>query len=423
MNKEKYYYLASLPVSAVIAVMIAWHADGITYASENNPQTSVQETSTQVETTSLEQTNLQDTASADTAAMTDGSSAETTTSDTGATDLQSTSRMTTAVSNIQQTVPEPTMKLGNSRIYDVSTPTDMYGADEETTSQIQLVAPESSFQVTYVQDNRDLVSKMTDVLTSLGTDTIREYSADLSVYITLPSDIDISGMDRSSFILEGYYALFDIVNLDIEQAESFTLITLEFSAKTNYSSIESLLNDYQENAVGKITLSGLSVPSSYSLGDVFYINSLPQGTVNVTVNDMKYQFEAIPSISYGNDGETKTFIDPQTDGLLPHVTFKVGISDPENTADSEDTADSENTAIDIENTTTDIMISEHTEEAASKEKTTEFVDRQAPKAVSAAVHETSDIQTGSETHIFGWLVVLVLSIGALFSRHLKIEKR
>jgi hypothetical protein len=247
----------------------------------------------------------------------------------------------------EQTVIPPTMINGDNWIYDRTVPIDMYASDETTTTQIQVVAPESSFQVTYTQDNSEIVSAMTDVLSVLGTDLINSYSSDIRISFFLPIEIDPSNISTSSFALEGFFSLFEIEDIALEEFTNYscTLITLEFQSKTNYTSVETLLSAWQENTSGKIIMSGLSVPSSYSLGDVFYISAIPLGTINIKVDEIVYQFEGISSPDTGDDGMNDTFQETETEDYRAHVTFQVGLTgtEAEDTEDTSDTA-AENTA-------------------------------------------------------------------------------
>lgn len=298
-------------------------------------------------------------------------------------------------------------QYGNHLIYDVDTPIDMYGSDETTTTEIQMVESGSSFQVTYSQDNSALVSAMESVLSSLGTDTIDKYSGDLTVYFILPSDIDTSGLSASSFTLEGSYSLYDIEDVAIEQNDSFTLISVTFTPKTSYTSIDSMLSAWKENTDAKIILSGLSVPASYDQGDTFSVSAIPQGTVDADIGDIKYQFEAIPDPSAGDDGLEETFSESEADDYLAHVTFQVGTADTDDASDETDTTDT----TDADKTMTD---TDHSNKTSTKSGT---------KETSAADNNASAAQTGDEANISVWLTVLAFSAAALGGLYFKIRKQ
>jgi hypothetical protein len=304
-------------------------------------------------------------------------------------------------------------QYGNHLIYDVDTPIDMYGSDETTTTEIQMVESGSSFQVTYSQDNSALVSAMESVLSSLGTDTIDKYSGDLTVYFILPSDIDTSGLSASSFTLEGSYSLYNIEDVAIEQNDSFTLISVTFTPKTLYASIDSMLSAWKENTDAKIILSGLSVPASYDQGDTFYVSAIPQGTVDADIGDIKYQFEAIPDPSAGDDGLEETFSDQDTDLYRAHVTFWVGTADTDDSTDETDASDATDASdtTDADKTTTD---TDHSDKTSARAGT---------KGTSAADNNASAVQTGDETNVSVWLTVFALSTAALGGLYFKIRKQ
>lgn len=347
MTKGKVYCLTGIFISTIIAAMIVWKAGNFVYAADGRSQTSLQAA---------------------------------TPSDVTTAGITATAATSSDVTGIL-----PTLKWGNNWIYDVNTPLDLYGSDKTTTRQVQVVAPESSFQVIYSQEYSDLVSTMASVLSSLDTDTISNYSGDVYIYFAFPLDVDTSGISASSFTLEGSYSLFNIVGISQEQQDTFMLIELLLSLKTSYSSVGSLLSTWQEDTDAGIIISGLSVPSAYNLGDIFYIHTFPRAMVNVPVGDITYQFEAIADSTAGDDGMTDDTFPYSQSTDIAHVTFQVGVT-AEETTEEETTADNESATEDI------------TE--AATEDTTEIT---AENSLEAATGESTEITTeetaGTETRV------------------------
>jgi hypothetical protein len=348
-----------------------------------------------------EETPLADTTSTDTA--TETAAAETSTADASSTDTAA--EETSATASTEQTVIPPTWINGNNWIYDRTVPIDMYASDETTTTQIQVVAPESSFQVTYTQEDSEIVSAMTDVLSALGTDLISRYSSNVSVVFLLPIEMDTSNISASSFTLEGFNSLFEIKDVSVEQYTNYSVsvIEVEFQPKTSYTSIETLLSSWQENTSRKITLSGLSVPSSYSVGDVFYISAIPLGTVNVKVDDIVYQFEGISSPDAGDDGMTDTFQDTESEDFRAHVTFQVGLTETE----AEETADAAEDTEDTSDTAADNTEAAETATASSTDlKVVVDTGASAPgDAAETPILAASEAQTGDKMLVFAGLAV------------------
>lgn len=339
-------------------------------------------------------------------------------------ETSSTASEAIAVSSVTEGL-SPSTQLATDYNYGVSVPIDLYADDATTTTQIQTVEPESSFVVTYVQNDTALVEKMEEVLSALGTDVIEEESyqdTKLYVYYLLPSDLDTSGISSSSFILEGFYSLFEIADIGEETYDSVHVIALTFSPITDCTSVSELLSAWQENASGKITLTGLSVPSGYSVGDLFYIGAVPQGIVSVSIDGSTYDFEALASPEAGNDDLAEPYPDTGAAGYQAHVTFQVAAAETE-TEEPED-SETEETAEPTEPAETEDPASEE-DTADTSDTETEETAEPTPVPAQSAVNElkvvvnTKDDGPGLQS-LFCQLTAGIRSLGAWLLSSLKL---